>query len=94
MVTVVNPGRLVGTRSHRFSAKIIGLDSRKVSLLHYNGNGTLPPGLSIKSIRHSTNGLISGTIRASAKAQTYHVTVSAKDTNGTRGVTHFRIVVH
>jgi hypothetical protein len=91
MVTVVDPGRLAGTHGRRFSAKIIGLDSRHVSLLHYNGNGTLPRGLSIRSIRGSTNGLITGTLRA-AKG-TYHVTVSAKDSNGTRGVTHFRIVV-
>jgi Putative Ig domain/Subtilase family len=92
MVTVVDPGRLTGTHGHKFSAKIIGLDSRAVSLLHYNGNGTLPKGLSIRSIRHSTNGLITGTL--SAAPGTYNVTVSAKDTAGARGVTHFRIVVH
>src|SRR5262249_42754655 len=50
MVTVVDPGRLVGTHGHTFSVKIIGLDSANVSLLHYNENGTLPGGLSIKSI--------------------------------------------
>ncbi|MGN6790963.1 MAG: putative Ig domain-containing protein [Streptosporangiaceae bacterium] len=94
MVTVVDPGRLTGTRGNKFSAKIIGLDSRKVSLLHYNANGTLPPGLSIKSIAHSTNGLISGTVSATATPKTYNVTVSAKDGSGTRGVTHIRIVVH
>ncbi len=92
IVTVVDPGRLTGTHGHRFSAKIIGLDSRSVVLLHYNGNGTLPRGLSIKSIRGSTNALITGTLRA-AKG-TYQVTVTAKDTAGAKGVTHFRIVVH
>jgi phosphatidylserine decarboxylase len=60
-------------------------------LLHYNGNGTLPRGLSIKSIRHSTNGMIFGTIRANPG--TYHVTVSATD-GIAKGTTHFRIVVH
>jgi len=91
MVTVVNPGRLVGRHGRAFSAKIIGLDSANVSLLHYNGNGTLPSGLSIKSIRHSTNGLIFGTIRANPG--TYHVTVSATDGTA-KGTTHFVIVVH
>ena len=91
MVTVVDPGRLVGRRGRTFSAKIIGLDSANVSLLHYNGNGTLPRGLSIKSIRHSTNGLIFGTIRANPG--TYHITVSATDGTA-KGTTHFVIVVH
>jgi Putative Ig domain/Subtilase family len=91
MVTVVDPGRRVGTHGHTFSVKIIGLDSAKVSLLHYNGNGTLPSGLSIKSIRHSTNGIISGTIGASPG--TYHVTVTAMDGTA-KGTTHFTIVVH
>jgi hypothetical protein len=90
MVTVVDPGRRVGTHGHAFSVKIIGLDSAKVSLLHYNGNGTLPSGLSIKSIRHSTNGIISGTLRASPG--TYPITVTATDGTA-KGTTHFRIVV-
>jgi hypothetical protein len=91
MVTVVDPGRLVGTHGHTFSVKIIGLDSQRVSLLHYNGNGTLPLGLSIKSIRHSTNGIISGTLRAAPG--TYRVTVTATDGTA-KGATRFRIVVH
>jgi len=91
MVTVVDPGRRVGTHGHSFSVKITGLDSAKVSLLHYNGNGTLPSGLSIKSIPHSTNGIISGTIRANPG--TYRITVTATD-GIAKGTTHFRIVVH
>jgi Putative Ig domain/Subtilase family len=90
MVTVVDPGRRVGTHGHSFSVKIIGLDSANVSLLHYNGNGTLPSGLSIKSIPHSTNGIISGTIHASPG--TYPITVSATDGTA-KGTTHFMIVV-
>ena len=92
MVTVVDPGRQTAAHGSKFSVKIIGLDSRKVSLLHYSGNGTLPQGLTIKSIAHSTNGLISGTV--SAVPGTYNVTVSAKDGSGAKGVTHFMIVVH
>ena len=92
MVTVVDPGRQVGTHGHAFSVKIIGLDSARVSLLHYSGNGTLPSGLSIKSIPQSTNGRISGTLRAAPG--TYHVTVTAKDGTGAKGTTHFNIVVH
>jgi len=92
MVTVVDPGRQAGTHGHFFSVKLIGLDSAQVSLLHYNGNGTLPGGLSIKSIPHSTNGMISGTLRAGPG--TYHVTITAKDDSGAKGTTHFRIVIH
>ena len=92
MVTVVDPGRQTAAHGSKFSVKIIGLDSRKVSLLHYSGNGTLPQGLTIKSIAHSTNGLISGTV--SAVPGTYNVTISAKDGSGAKGVTHFMIVVH
>jgi hypothetical protein len=91
MVTLVNPGKLKGTKGRRFSAKIVGLDSRHVVLLHYNGNGTLPRGLSVRSIRGTTNGLITGTLRANRG--TYRITMAAKDSFGTRGVVHFRIVV-
>ena len=92
MVTVVDPGRQAGTHGHAFSVKIIGLDSARVSLLHYSGNGTLPSGLSIRSIPHSTNGKISGTLRAAPG--TYHITVTAKDGPGAQGTTHFNLVVH
>jgi len=92
MVTVVDPGRQAGTHGHTFSVKITGLDSAKVSLLHYSANGTLPAGLSIKSIAHSTNALISGTLTAAAN--TYNVTITAKDGSGAKGVTHFTFVVH
>ena len=51
----------------------------------------LPSGLSIKSVAHSTNGLISGTV--SAAPGTYNVTVTAKN-GSANGVTHFQIVVH
>jgi hypothetical protein len=92
MVTLVDPGRQSVAQGSKFSLKIIGLDSAKVSVLHYSGNGTLPAGLSIKSIAHSTNGLISGTLTAAPG--TYNVTVSAKDGSGAKGVTRFMIVVH
>ncbi len=42
MVTLVDPGRRSSTHGQKLSVKITGLDSAKVSLLHYNGNGTLP----------------------------------------------------
>jgi hypothetical protein len=92
MVTLVDPGRQSGTHGQKFSVKIVGLDSAKVSVLHYSGNGTLPAGLSIRSIAHSTNGLITGTLPATPA--TFNVTVSAKDGSGARGVTHFMIVVN
>ncbi len=91
MVTVVDPGKQTVAQGAKFSLKLIGLDSSKVSLLHYSAGGTLPAGLSIKSVAHSTNGLISGTVTAAPG--TYNVTITA--TNGTaKGVTHFMIVVH
>jgi hypothetical protein len=91
MVTLVDPGNKSITHGQPFSMKIIGLDSANVSVLHYSGNGTLPAGLSIKSVAHTTNGLISGTPTTPG---TYNVTVSAKDGSGAKGVTHFIIVVN
>ncbi len=90
MVTLVDPGRHAGTHGTAFSVKITGLDSAKVSLLHYSATG-LPAGLSIKSVAHSTNGLITGTLPATPG--TFNVTVTAKDGSGAKGVTHFMIVV-
>ena len=92
MVTLVDPGRQAGTQGSAFSVKIIGLDSAKVSLLHYSASG-LPAGLSIKSVSGTTNGLISGTLPATP-GTTYDVTVTAKDGTGAKGVTHFTITVN
>ncbi|HEX6933128.1 MAG TPA: putative Ig domain-containing protein [Streptosporangiaceae bacterium] len=91
MVTLVDPGKKIVAQGSHFSLKIIGLDSAKVSLLHYNDNGTLPASLTIKSITGTTNGLISGTVTAAPG--TYDVTITAKDGSGATGVTHFFIVV-
>jgi hypothetical protein len=92
MVTLVDPGNRAGTQGTAFSVKITGLDSAKVSLLHYSATG-LPVGLAIKSVKGSTNGLISGILPATP-GQTYNVTVTAKDGSGAKGVTHFTIVVN
>jgi hypothetical protein len=89
MVTVVDPGRQAGARGNSFFVKIIGLDSRRVSSLRYTATG-LPRGLSVSSIRGSTNGKITGVLRAAVGV--YHVAVTAHD--GTvKGTTHFNIVV-
>ena len=90
-MTVLDPGRQTVAQGAKFSLKLIGLDSTKVSLLHYSANGTLPAGLSIKSVAHSTNGMISGTVTGGA----WHVQRHDHRQNGTaKGVTHFMIVVH
>ena len=88
-VTLVDPGnqsRGVGTA---FSLKIIGLDTRKVSSLHFTETG-LPPGLSVHAIAHSTNGQISGTLPSSPG--TFNVSITGHDGSAS-GTTHFTIVV-
>ena len=88
-VTLVDPGnqsRGVGTA---FSLKITGLDSRKVSSLHFTETG-LPPGLSIHAIAHSTNGQISGTLPPTPG--TFNVSITGHDGSAS-GTTHFTIVV-
>lgn len=91
IVTVVDPGNKTVAQGAKLSIKLVGLDSAKVKVLHYSANGTLPAGLSIKSVAHSTNGLISGTVTAAPG--TYNVTVTARNGSAS-GVTHFTIVVH
>jgi Putative Ig domain/Subtilase family len=91
MVTIVDPGNKTVAQGAKLSVKLIGLDSAKVKVLHYSANGTLPKGLTIKSVAHSTNGLISGTVTAAPG--TYHVAITARN-GSAKGVTHFTIVVH
>ena len=69
--------------------KIIGLDTRTVSSLHFVASG-LPPGLSVKSIPNTTNALISGTLPPAPGI--FQVTVTGKDSTAA-GTTHFTIVV-
>jgi len=90
MVTLVDPGTRTATAGVAFTVKINGLDSAKVSRLHFTATG-LPAGLSIKAVGGSTNGLISGT---PTTAGTYNLAVTAKDGSGAKGVTHFTIVVN
>ena len=87
-VTLVDPGTVHGTHGHSLTVKITGLDTRKVSQLHYSATG-LPAGLSIHAIPHSTNGQITGT---PTTAGTYNVTVTARD-GSAAGTTHFTIIV-
>ena len=88
-VTLVDPGTQTGTHGTAFSLKITGLDTVKVSSLHFSRAG-LPPGLSIHAIAHSTNGQISGTLPATPG--TFNVTVTGSDGTA-KGSTHFTIVV-
>jgi Subtilase family len=88
-VTLVDPGTQTGGPGATFSLKITGLDTRKVSSLHFTETG-LPPGLTIHSIPHSTNGQITGTLPSSPG--TFHVTITGHDGSAS-GTTHFDIVV-
>jgi Putative Ig domain len=86
-VTVIDPGTVHATHGQSLTVKITGLDSRKVSQLHWSAH--LPGGLSIHAIPHSTNGQITG---KPTTPGTYHVTVTAKDGSAS-GTTHFTIIV-
>ncbi len=88
-VTLVDPGTQTRTHGTAFSLKITGLDTAKVSQLHFTENG-LPTGLSIHAIAHSTNGQISGTLPAAPG--TFNVTITGHDGSAS-GSTHFTIVV-
>jgi len=88
-ITLVDPGTQTRGAGTAFSLKITGLDTRKVSSLHFVESG-LPAGLSIHAILHSTNGLISG--RLPSAPGTFHVTITGKDGSAS-GTTHFTIVV-
>ena len=87
-VTLVDPGTVHGTHGHSLTVKIAGLDTRKVSQLHFSATG-LPAGLSVHAIPHSTNGQVTGT---PTTAGTYNVTVTGRD-GSAAGTTHFTIIV-
>ncbi len=87
-VTLVDPGTVHATHGHSLTVKIAGLDTRKVSQLHFSATG-LPAGLSVHAIAHSTNGQITGT---PTTAGTYSVKVTAKDGSAS-GSTYFTIIV-
>ncbi|MGI9006443.1 MAG: putative Ig domain-containing protein [Streptosporangiaceae bacterium] len=87
-VTLVDPGPVHAVHGHSLTVKITGLDTRKVSQLHFSASG-LPGGLSVHSIAHSTNGHITGTPSA---AGTYHVSVTGRD-GSAAGPTYFTIIV-
>jgi hypothetical protein len=88
LVTLIDPGTQDLAVHSRFGLTITGLDTSRASSLRWSATG-LPAGLSIRALRDSTNGEISGTLPATAKA--YNVTVTAKDGSVT-GITHFSIV--
>jgi hypothetical protein len=80
-VTVTNPGNQTGTVGTAVSLQIQASDSASGQTLTYSATG-LPAGLSI----NSSSGLISGT---PTTANTYNVTVTAKDTTGASGSASF-----
>ena len=80
-VTVTNPGNQTGTVGTAVSLQIQASDSASGQTLTYSATG-LPAGLSI----NSSTGLISGT---PTTADTYNVTVTAKDTTGASGSASF-----
>jgi Subtilase family len=94
-VTLVNPGAKTAKRSRSFTITITGLDTRAAaSYLRYTATG-LPGGLSVRSVRGSTNGQVTGTPSASIAAETiFHVAVTGHDhkTHKT-GTTRFTITV-
>jgi hypothetical protein len=87
-VTVTDPGTQDVATGASFSLRITGLDTRKVSGLHYSAAG-LPAGLSISAVPHSADARISGTAGAPGTAK---VVVTAKD-GAVTGTTHFSIVI-
>jgi subtilase family serine protease len=80
-VTVTNPGSQTGTVGTAASLQIHASDSASGQTLTYSATG-LPAGLSI----NSSTGLISGT---PTTANTYNVTVTARDTTGATGSASF-----
>jgi hypothetical protein len=90
-VTLADPGTQDNEASTSVTIHIAGFDGRQgAAALAYTAVG-LPAGLSIKSVPHSTNANITGTL--SAKVGSFAVTVTARDkTTGKTGSTHFTIV--
>ena len=80
-VTVTNPGSQSGTVGTAASLQVSASDSASGQTLSYSASG-LPAGLSISS----STGLISGT---PTTANTYSVTVTARDTTGATGSATF-----
>jgi hypothetical protein len=80
-VTVSNPGNQTGTVGTAVSLQMSATDSQSGQTFTWSASG-LPAGLSI----NSTSGLISGT---PTTANTYSVTVTAKDTTGATGSASF-----
>jgi hypothetical protein len=79
-VTVTNPGNQTGTVGTPISLQMSATDSQSGQTFTWSATG-LPAGLSI-----SSSGLISGT---PTTANTYNVTVTAKDTTGATGSASF-----
>jgi hypothetical protein len=92
-VTLVDPGPQRAPRG-AFRLTVTGLDVRAALALSYSATG-LPPGLTVRSLRGTTNGLVSGTIGATvASGTTFRVVVTATDrTTGRSNTTRFTIVV-
>jgi Ricin-type beta-trefoil lectin domain len=90
-VTLVDPGTQDRETGAAFALRIKGLDAnRRAASLAYSATG-LPAGLSVRSARHSTDGMITGTLPGSAHA--FAVTVTAKDRRTRQsGSTRFTIV--
>jgi serine protease len=80
-VTVTSPGNQTGTVGTATSLQMHATDSQSGQTFTWSATG-LPAGLSI----NSSSGLISGT---PTTANTYNVTVTAKDTTGATGSTSF-----
>ncbi|HEX9034777.1 MAG TPA: ricin-type beta-trefoil lectin domain protein, partial [Streptosporangiaceae bacterium] len=89
LITLVDPGTQDVRRGAALSLRITGLDTRSVTSLRYQAAG-LPSGLSVHSVAHSTNGLISGTLPGAPG--TFRVTLTATDGSVT-GSTRFTIVI-
>ncbi len=87
-VTLVDPGKQTGGINRSFSLKITGLDSRKVSSLHYSATG-LPSGLS-RSSRSRTRRTRRSAGPCRPRPGMFNVTVTAKDGSAT-GTTHFAL---
>jgi Ricin-type beta-trefoil lectin domain/Putative Ig domain len=90
-VTLIDPGTRDVQAGASFALRIKGLDADgRAASLAYQAAG-LPAGLSIASAPHSTDGVITGTLPASAR--TFAVTVTARDRRTRQaGSTRFSIV--
>jgi Ricin-type beta-trefoil lectin domain/Subtilase family len=88
-VTVTDPGTQDVATGAAVSVKLTGLDTRKVTGLHYSVAGLNGSGLSISAVPHSTDARITGT---AGSPGTFHVVVTARD-GATSGTTHFSIVI-